>query len=230
MAIGRRGKVSAEAKLDAVLAVCSETKMSIFKPDGGIRGKTDELWKKVSEHLGNEVSPSTIALDFSKDVHHLKTDFEKRHQPPISERPPSPNPDESFEDANSNDASITQSPAVTIPDPRKLTDEFIITIDPETWKLIQPVQRRRENDGRSYWVLGPEYRNVLFDAIWTTRKIQCCLCIERHTVVKGNVGQKKFVTICGYCNECKATFEVTMDKEKLLDDGSATFSIKIWDR
>lgn len=254
--MGRKAAVSSAEKLDAVSSACHQLHITIFDGDV-VRGKTDPLWQLAANLLECKISPSTLALDFAKNAHNLREDFSRLHNvtPQASDdhyayvepkssisadafaEEPAQTPERDGEETSEEDfgfvdASDEEGPVSQIPEKQtnRINDRFQVVIDRDQWQLIQPVKKSRKDGQGTYWELGPEYRNTLLKAIWTNTKIRCCLCIHRQVVRKGDQVSKKFVEISGYCSECRATLNISVDQEVIAEDGSITFDVEILNR
>lgn len=110
-------------------------------------------------------------------------------------------------------------------------DDLEIVWKKVLWDEIKPTLKVHEKSGRQGMVLGPNYTDLLCDALWVEHKIQCCFKILRSTITKDYEDtDRPYIQIDGICKECGASLMVCMETEELLEDGSMLSRVTINNR
>lgn len=210
---GRKPKVSASDKLEAI----NSNTLNILN-ENSLRGKTDNVWKKLSEVLQNKVEPESLYIDFYQNRNNLFTDYldligktgvipVKGILVPQTEKIVEKSTVTPYDEALDfhDDSDIDEGSKKRA---NNKTLFFELDIGEENWCKMKPVAGTTS--------FRPGWTDRLFKMIWneqkswSTRKLQCCFNFKRCTIRKEKGPSMSFDA---YCYERKNTLRGESDND-----------------
>lgn len=197
--------------------------------NGSLKKKKDIVWVEICDRLNikqplNKIKPLNLYIKVKKNNGNLLSDYRKHKNLCDEKVIINKDSDSAYSDSLSDDfepVQVKKTYQQAINNHQKRNITFDISLDPEEWNEISPIEKTYRNGTRNQ-VLKTIWPYIILPKLYIQEKIPCAFSIDRHKVDD----IESYIKIEGFCAECEATLEIKCYDKPVISE-SVTFNVKI---